>query len=340
MSGIVTIVDLARELKISPSTVSRALRDHPAIKNQTKKVVQELAKKMGYQPNTLALSLLNKKTNNIGIVVPEITSYFFSSVICGIQDILDQHGQHAIISQSNESFETEIKGVNALLSSRVDGFLISSTFNTHDYSHFEKLQQNNIPIVIFDRDCEVPNVNKVLVDDYDGACQAVEHLISQGCRLIAHIAGPKNLSIAEHRKKGYLDTLIKHNLTVDNKLIVESQFFQMEDGIEPTKRLLELDARPDAIFCVNDGTAIGALLVLRENNVAVPDQIAVIGFDNDTFSSFSYPTLSTIDQPTYEMGMLAARILLKSINTPKEDRKIRIEILKPELIIRSSSRRY
>ncbi|MEQ9287864.1 MAG: LacI family DNA-binding transcriptional regulator [Cyclobacteriaceae bacterium] len=339
MSGSVTIIDLAKELKISPSTVSRALRDHPAIKEQTKVMVRELAKKLGYQPNALALSLLYKKTNNIGIIVPEITSYFFSSIICGIQDVLDPDGQHAIISQSNESYETEIKGVETLLSSRVDGFLISSTFNTRDYSHFEKLRQNDIPLVVFDRDCEGLQVDKVLVDDYDGARQAVEHLISQGCKRIAHIAGPQNLSIAEHRKNGYIDTLKKHNLPVDPELIVQSQFFQMEDGIEPARKLMDLKNRPDAIFAVNDGIAIGTLSVLREKQIQVPGEIAVIGFDNDPFSSFSYPSLSTIDQPTYEMGMLAARILLKAINSPQEQRELRQEILKPELIVRDSSLR-
>ena len=335
MSGSVTIIDLARELKISPSTVSRALRDHPAIKDQTKVMVQELAKKLGYQPNALALSLLYRKTNNIGIIVPEITSYFF----CGIQDVLDPEGQHAVISQSNESYETEKKGIDTLLSSRVDGFLISSTFDTTDYSHFEKLRQNNIPLVVFDRDCEGLLADKVLVDDYDGACQAVEHLISMGCKRIAHIAGPKNLSIAEHRKNGYIDTLKKHNIAVDEDLIVQSQFFQMEDGIEPAKRLLSLKEKPDAIFAVNDGIAIGTLSVLRENGIKVPEEIAVIGFDNDPFSSFSYPSLSTIDQPTYEMGMLAARILLKAISSPEEEREFRHEVLKPELVVRDSSRR-
>jgi len=339
MSGSVTIIDLARELKISPSTVSRALRDHPAIKDQTKVMVQELAKKLGYQPNALALSLLYRKTNNIGIIVPEITSYFFSSIICGIQDVLDPEGQHAVISQSNESYETEKKGIDTLLSSRVDGFLISSTFDTTDYSHFEKLRQNNIPLVVFDRDCEGLIADKVLVDDYDGACQAVEHLISMGCKRIAHIAGPKNLSIAEHRKNGYIDTLKKHNIAVDEDLIVQSQFFQMEDGIEPAKRLLSLKDKPDAIFAVNDGIAIGSLSVLRENKIKVPEEIAVIGFDNDPFSSFSYPSLSTIDQPTYEMGMLAARILLKAISSPEEEREFRHEVLKPELVVRDSSRR-
>jgi len=194
-------------------------------------------------------------------------------------------------------------------------------------------------LVVFDRDCEGLIADKVLVDDYDGACQAVEHLISMGCKRIAHIAGPKNLSIAEHRKNGYIDTLKKHNIAVDEDLIVQSQFFQMEDGIEPAKRLLSLKDKPDAIFAVNDGIAIGSLSVLRENKIKVPEEIAVIGFDNDPFSSFSYPSLSTIDQPTYEMGMLAARILLKAISSPEEEREFRHEVLKPELVVRDSSRR-
>ncbi len=337
MSGSVTIIDLARELNISPSTVSRALRDHPAIKDQTKAQVKELAKKRGYQPNSLALSLLNKKSNTIGIVVPEITSYFFSSIICGIQDVLDPEGQHVIISQSNESYETELKGIETLLSSRVDGFLISSSYNTTDYTHFEKLRQNNIPVVVFDRDCEGLDVDKVLVDDYHGACLAVEHLIEVGCKRIAHIAGPQDLSIAEHRKKGYIDTLKKHNIPIREELIVQSQFFQMEDGIDPARRLLDLKERPDGIFAVNDGIAIGTLSVLREKQVKVPHEIALVGFDNDPFSAFAYPTLSTIDQPTYEMGMLAARILLKAINNSDAERPLRCEILKPDLVVRESS---
>lgn len=339
MSNSVTIIDLAKELKISPSTVSRALRDHPAIKQETKTLVQELAKKLGYQPNTLALSLLYRKTNNIGIIVPEITSYFFSSIICGIQDVLEPEGQHVIISQSNESYETELKGIETFLSSRVDGMLISSTFNTNDYSHLEKLRQNNVPVVVFDRDCEGYEMNKVLVDDYDGACQAVEHLISQGCKRIAHIAGSDQLSIARHRKNGYIDTLSKHGIAIDEELIIESKFFQMEDGIEPTKKLLSLSNPPDSIFAVNDAIAIGALSVLRERGIQVPEEVALIGFDNDPYAKFSSPSLSTIDQPVCEMGMLAARILLASIGKSDHNSDFRQEILKPELIVRESSNR-
>ena len=182
-------------------------------------------------------------------------------------------------------------------------------------------------------------MNKVLVDDYDGACQAVEHLISQGCKRIAHIAGSDQLSIARHRKNGYIDTLSKHGIAIDEDLMIESKFFQMEDGVEPTKRLLSLPNPPDGIFAVNDAIAIGALSVLRERDVKVPDEVALIGFDNDPYAKFSSPTLSTIDQPVYEMGMLAARILLASIGKSDYNSNFRQEILKPELIVRESSNR-
>ncbi len=337
MTDAVTIVDLARELKISPSTVSRALRDHPAIKEETKLAVQELAKKLGYQPNTSALNLLYKKTNNIGVIVPEITSFFFSSIICGIQDVLEPAGQHIFISQSNESKDLELKGIETFLSARVDGVLISSSLNSNDFANLERLRSAGIPTVVFDRDCEGFEIDKVLVDDYDGACQAVKHLINTGCKRIAHIAGPDKLSIARHRKNGYLDTLTGNGITPDEDLLVNSRFFQMEDGIEPTKRLLDLPHPPDAIFAVNDAVAIGSLSVLRERGVKIPDDLAIVGFDNNPFSAFASPGLSTVDQPVYEMGMLSARILLNHLKKANKEPGFRHEILKPELIVRQSS---
>ena len=340
MGNTVTIVDMARELKIAPSTISRALRDHSGIKEETKVMVKELAKKLGYQPNTLALSLLHKKTNNIGIIVPEITSYFFSSIICGVQDVLEPEGQHILISQSNESHEAELKGIETFLSSRVDGLLISSAFNTNDYSHLEKLKINKTPFVIFDRDCENEEMNKVVVDDYDGACQAVEHLITQGCKRIAHICGAAKLSISRHRKKGYIDTLSKHGIEIEEQLIVGSEYFQMEDGEEAAKRLIDLANPPDGIFAVNDSIAIGAMSVLREKGIPIPKEIAIVGFDNNPHSRYTHPPLTTIDQPMYEIGMLASRVLLHSINSGENPIDFCKEILKAELIIRNSSQRF
>ena len=332
-----TITEIARELNISPSTVSRALNNHPAISSKTRNSVIELAKKLNYLPNLLALNLLKKRTNTIGVIVPEITSYFFSSIISGIQDLLNPLGVNMIIGQSNESFEEEKSIVRTFASIRVDGFLISPSSKTKNFDHLKVLTENNIPLVIFDRDCEGLNVDKVFVDEYKGAFQAVEHLINSGCRRIAHIAGPSTLSTAKHRQKAYIEALKIHEIPVRKEYIVESKGFMPKHGIKPTKQLLALPNPPDAIFTINDGVAIGAMFVLKEAGIIIPDQISVIGFDDDPHSSYFKPSLSTVWQPTYELGMLSARILMKRVNTNNDLSQIRVEKLFPELIIRGSS---
>ncbi|NOY95030.1 MAG: LacI family transcriptional regulator [Chlorobi bacterium] len=333
-----TITEIAKELGISPSTVSRALNNHPAISENTRTKVVKLAQMLNYQPNLLALSLLKKKTNTIGVIVPEITSYFFSSIINGIQDLVNPMGVNMIIGQSNESHEEEKNIVQTFISIRVDGFLISPSSETRTFCHLEALKENNIPLVIFDRDCEGVEVDKVFVDEYKGAFQAVEYLIQTGCRRIAHISGPSTLSTARHRLKAYKDALKKHNIPVNEDYIVPSRGFFPEHGIDPTKQLLSIKERPDAIFAINDGVAIGAMYVIKEAGIGIPEEISVIGFDDDPHSCYFKPSLSTVWQPTYELGMLSARILMKRINTKNELSKIRIESLFPELIIRGSSR--
>ena len=333
-----SITDIAKELNISPSTVSRALNNHPAISAKTRDAVIELARKLNYQPNLLALNLLRNRTNLIGVIVPEITSYFFSSIISGIQDLLNPMGVNMIIGQSNESYEEEKSIVNTFASIRVDGFLISPSSETKNFDHLQMLSDNNIPLVIFDRDCEGMEVDKVFVDEYKGAFEAVEHLINAGCRRIAHIAGSSTLSTARHRLKAYKDALKVHNMPVKDDYIVESEGFAPEHGIDPTKKLLALSNPPDAIFTINDGVAIGAMYVIKNSGIIIPDQISVIGFDDDPHSSYFKPSLSTVWQPTYEMGMLSARILMKRVNSSNDLSKIRVEKLFPELIIRGSSR--
>jgi len=332
-----TITEIANHLGKAPSTVSRALNNHPAISEKTRKAVVELAKKLNYQPNLLALNLLNKKTNTIGVIVPEITSYFFSSVISGIQDLVNPLGMNMIIGQSNESYEEEKNIVQTFASIRVDGFLISPSKETKSHDHFETLIKNNIPLVIFDRDCEGVEIDKVFVDEYNGAFQAVEYLIQTGCTRIAHIAGPPALSTARHRLTAYKDALKRHNLPINVDYIVRSKGFTPKHGIKPTKRLLSLQNPPDAVFAINDGVAIGAMYVIKDSGIKIPDDISVIGFDDDPHSSYFKPSLSTVLQPTYEMGMLSARILMKRINTNNDLSSLRIESLIPELIVRESS---
>ena len=333
-----TLSDIAKQLNISISTVSRALHDHPAINTNTKRRVIKLAEKLEYQPNMLALSLLNRKTNTIGIIVPEITSYFFSSVINGIQDFINDTGYQLIISQSEESFEKEKKILAALSKVRVDGFLISPTSETHVHHHFNKLVDNNTPLVIFDRDCEGLNADKVLVDDYDGAFQAVDYLIKTGCRRIAHITGPPNLSISIHRLNGYLDALKKYNIPKEDNLIFKVSGFTPEFGVEAAKAMMKLPQLPDAILAINDGIAIGAMYVIKEAGIQIPNQISVIGFDDEPHSSYFIPPLTSVWQPVYDMGLLSARILLSKLKGEKPS-ETRYEMLKPELIIRASSRK-
>jgi DNA-binding LacI/PurR family transcriptional regulator len=333
-----SITDIAKQLHISPSTVSRSLNNHPAISTKTREAVIELARKLNYQPNLLALNLLRKRTNTIGVIVPEITSYFFSSIISGIQDLLNPLGVNMIIGQSNESYAEEKSIVNTFASIRVDGFLISPSSETKNFDHLQMLAGNNIPLVIFDRDCEGMEVDKVFVDEYNGAFQAVEHLIKSGCRRIAHIAGSPTLSTSRHRLDAYKDALKLHNIPVLEEYIVESKGFAPEHGIDPTKKLLALPNPPDAIFTINDGVAIGAMYIIKNSGIVIPDQISIIGFDDDPHSSYFKPSLSTVWQPTYEMGMLSARILMKRVNSNNDLSKIRVEKLFPELIVRGSSK--
>ena len=332
-----TITEIAKELGVSPSTVSRALNNHPAISNKTRDAIVKLALKLDYQPNLLALNLLRKKTNTIGVIVPEITSYFFSSVISGIQDLLHPMGVNMIIGQSNESYEEEKSIVQTFASIRVDGFLISPSSKTKNFDHLKKITNNNIPLVIFDRDCDGIEVDKVFVDEYRGAFQAVEYLIQTGCKKIAHIAGQQTLSTARYRLKAYKDALKKYNLPINDEYIVKSKGFFPKHGIKPTKRLLSLPNPPDAIFTINDGVAIGAMYVVKDSGIKIPEEISIIGFDDDPHSSYFKPSLSTVWQPTYEMGMLSARLLINRINSSNDLSNIRVETLLPELVVRGSS---
>nr|WP_262891705.1 LacI family DNA-binding transcriptional regulator [Echinicola salinicaeni] len=333
-----TITDIAKALNISASTVSRALHDNPSISLETKNKVLSLAKELNYQPNMLALSLLKKKTKTIGVIVPEITSYFFAMVINGVQDMVDEAGYKLIISQSNESFEEEEKLIETLSLGRVDGFLISTSSNTMTYGHLEKLRSSGIPIVVFDRDCPGFDADKVLVADFDGAYQAVDYLVKTGCKSLAHIAGPANLTTSQHRKAGYLKALSDNNLAIREELIQTVDGFTSEFGEEAAKALLDLPYPPDAIFAINDAVAIGAMAVIFERGLRIPEDISIVGFDDEPYSKYFHPSLSSVWQPVYDMGMLSAKILMNQLDKDFDDVNYRYEVLKPELVIRESSK--
>lgn len=336
----VTIKDIARELGISPSTVSRALKDHPDISPETKKAVNELAEKLNYQPNIVALNLRQSKTNTLGVIIPEIVHFFFSTVISGIEDVAYSAGYNVILAQSNESLEREKTDIKALFNSRVDGMLMSISRETTSFDHIESIISKGVPIVFFDRVYNNDQLSKVVVDDLEGAKEATLHLIEQGCKRIAHLEGPPNLTISTQRLEGYLQALKQHKIPVSKELIQLCPFGSIEEGKLATEKLLNLKNPPDAIFASNDPAAMGAMQAIKERGLKIPHDIAVVGFSNWLFSSMMEPPMTTVDQPGFEMGQEAARLLIRHIEmTEKDDAEVTPEtkVLKTKLIVRASS---
>ncbi len=331
----ITIKDIARILGISPSTVSRALKDHPDISPKTKQLVQTFAEKVNYRPNALALSLRSSKTNTIGIVIPEIVHHFFSSVISGIEDVAYGRGYNAIICQTNENYQREVIDMQALIDNRVDGILISMSKNTHEFAHFENLQENGVPVVFFDRICEQINSDRVIADDFEGARIATHHLIAKGCKKIMHLAAPQHLLIGKNRKEGYCSALKENKLLCDDRLVVkcdtrESVFAKADD-------IIRLAPEIDGIFAVNDSTAIAAMQVLQRNGYSIPKDIAVVGFGDGPNANIAYPPLTTVEQKGYDIGQAAMRLLIGHIENTVEDEEYETKIFTPELVERSSS---
>ena len=336
----VTIKDIARELSISPSTVSRALKDHPDISKDTKKAVNALAEKLNYQPNIVALNLRQRKTNTIGVIIPEVVHFFFSTVISGIEDVAYQAGYNVILAQSNESYVREVAHVKALFNSRVDGMLLSLSRETNNFDHVESIISKGVPIVFYDRMYHSPTSSKVIVDDHAGAKEAVNHLISQGCQNIAHLVGAPNLIISIDRLRGYKDALRENKIEVRENLILPCNSGTFEEGKSVTQKLLTSNVKVDAIFANNDPMAMGAMVAIKEKGLKIPQDIAIIGFSNWFFGELMEPSLSTIDQPGFEMGQEAARLLIRQIEMKDKDQyepMEEVKILKTRLIIRESS---
>ncbi len=336
----VTIKDIARELGISPSTVSRALKDHPDISVDTKKAVNELADKLNYQPNIVALSLRQKKTNTIGVIIPELVHFFFSTVISGIEDVARQAGYNVILAQSNEAYAREVAHVKTLFNSRVDGMLISLARETTNFDHIESIISKGVPVVFYDRMYNSATASKVIVDDYAGAKEAVKHLIAQGCKKIVHMVGAPTLNISKDRLRGYKDALTESGIAVDERLILACDTGTFEEGKEVVRKLLTSNTAVDAIFTNNDPMAMGAMMAIKEKGLKIPDDIAVVGFSNWFFGELMEPSLTTIDQPGFEMGQEAARLLIRQIerkDKEQEELPAETKVLKTRLIIRNSS---
>ncbi|MGF7140346.1 LacI family DNA-binding transcriptional regulator [Roseimarinus sediminis] len=335
-SNQVTIKDIARKLGISPSTVSRALKDHPDISPETKRAVKELALELNYQPNAIALSLKHSRSFTIGVIIPETVHYFFSSVISGIEDVAYEAGYNIMICQSNELYDRERSNANMLYSNRVEGLLVSISKETCDFGHLQFFQQNNIPVVFFDRGTDAFPSDQVLIDDYSAAFDIVNFLIQRGHRKLVHLAAPQNLKIGYFRKKGFEDALKKNGIDFNENQIIFADKFNV--ATEAVDQLIKKGNLPDGIFAVNDLTALGALKALKRNHIKVPEEIGLAGFGNGENATLTDPPLTTIDQNGYNMGKKAAQILLHRIANGLENFVPERHLIETELIIRSSTR--
>lgn len=331
----ITIKDLAKKLNISVSTVSRALRNAADVNPETKRAVMALAKELNYEPNLMAWGLAKRKTRIIGIIVPAIHSNYFSEALSGMTEVANEFDYHLMFSQSNENAIEEIKCIRKLAACHVDGLLISVSKDTHDASELEKVRQLGIPVVMFDRTLSNFPCNKVVVDEYEGAYKAVEHLIRKGCKRIAHLGGPINASVSVNRMKGYLDALEEYNLPVDEQLIVRCNAFE-EDALAGIKKIMRAKQPPDGIFFINDLSAIAAIRYLQKKGIRIPEMIKVAGFNDDPVSSMVEPSLTTVMQPGYEVGKLSMRMLLDEIKSP--DSGYQNIQLRTQLIIRNSTK--
>lgn len=331
----ITIKDIARQLGISVSTVSRALKDHPDINKETKRQVQELAKKLNYTPNAIALSLRNQKTSLVAVIIPEIIHHFFSCVISGIEHIAHDNGYNVLIFQSNEDVEREKSICQNIKNLRIDGVLISASKNTVNADHFQMLQNAGIPIVFFDRICGTIDSDRVIVDDFNGAFSAVSYMIQTGCKRIAHLSAPQNMQIAQKRQLGYIEALKQGQLPIVPELIrpCDNQY----DAQNVARELMKLPNPPDGIFAVNDLAAAGAMYTVKRMGFHIPDDVAICGFTDGLVSTLTEPSLTTVEQHGDKMGETAMSLLMNRMN--KDTTEFVTRVIKTNLMIRESTKK-
>ncbi len=333
----ITIYDIAKELHISAATVSRGLNDHPAIKKQTREKIHETARRMGYQQNIFASNLRKQKTNTIGVIIPHLNSYFTSTVIAGIEKVANQSGYNLIISQSLESVRKERSNVDTMFNSRVDGLLVSLASDTEGFDHFEFILQKKIPLIFFDRVVEAPNCSSITINNFQAGYSATQHLLDQRCRRIVHVAGNLRSSVYDGRHSGYKQALQDFGLDYDSALVLFPDLRDPDPG-RTAHDILAMDTLPDGLFCVSDTQAAAIMSELRRAGVKVPQQIAVVGFNNDLLSRVVEPALTTVYYPGQEMGEVAARTLIRKLNQEEEHQPNNI-VIEHRLIERESSLR-
>ncbi len=332
-----TIKDIAKALNISIATVSRALRDKYDVSPETRQRVLDLASELNYKPNFNATGLVQRSTHNLGVIIPSITNYYFSTVITGIQEIAQLNGFNIVLYITNDDQEIESQVLKNLSGSSLDGLLACVSAKGNKNAIFQELIEDGLPVVFFDRVVSSIETSKVVQDDYNGAFTAVEHLIKSGYKKIAHITGPKELLLTENRLNGYYKALESFDLPVREDFIIHSGFSQKDGEADTTALFADLNDTPDAIFAVCDRKGIGAILTLKKMNIAVGQDVGVIGFTNDPMSEIISPTMSTVAEPAYEIGKTSCELLLKHI---RKSHFVAEQItLAGELIVRESTRR-
>ncbi|MFI5129724.1 MAG: LacI family DNA-binding transcriptional regulator [Chitinophagales bacterium] len=336
----VTIKDIAKALGLSTSTVSRALRDSYEISPETKKLVLEYAEKIKYHPNPIALSLKERRSRSIGVIVSEIANSFFSQAIDGIESIAYKNGYNVIISQSRESFDREAIHLHYLTSRSIDGLIVSVASETKDFSNFKELHERGMPIVFFDRIIDEINTHKVTVDNYQGAYDATCYLIENGYKHIAAIANSEILSITKDRLAGYKAALAHHGITEKESFIkfCEHGGLNLSEIEQVITELIGLKPKPDAILALGDKLTTGSLRILRARKFQVPDDMGLIGFSNSDTAELIEPPLSIIKQPAFEMGEIATDLLIQLIESKRPVTDFETKKLAPQLIIRESAK--
>lgn len=334
----VTIYDIAKGIGFSPSTVSRALNDHPGVNEVTKKLILDSATKLGYRSNIFASSLRTSRTNTIGVIVPRLNSSFMSSVIAGIEKVANENGYNILINQSLESYEKEVANAKTLFNSRIDGLLVSLAFDTDNIDHFKPFIERNIPLLFFDRVYEDRNCVGVVIDNVSAAYKVTAHLISQGRKNILHVTGNLKRNVYSDRLKGFKYALMDNNITFNESQVLTGELNE-EAGKEAAEIILQMDVLPDGIFFANDICAVSCMKRLQKAGISIPNDIAIAGFNNDPVSEIIEPNLTTINYPGYEMGEVAVRNLINHLNGLSGIISTNTITLRSELIIRESSQK-
>jgi len=335
----ITIKDIAKALGLSNSTVSRALHDSYQISPETKKLVLDYAKKINYSPNPIALSLKEKRSRSIGVIVCEIANSFFSQAINGIESIAYERGYNVIITQSHESYVREVSDLQFLASRSIDGLLISVSSETKDFDHLLQFQGKGLPIVFFDRIFQDIETHKVMVNNFKGSFDLTTHLIKNGYRRIAHLANSESLSITQERIAGYKEALRHHAIDINESYIKHCAhggmiYQEVENALD---QIMLHEMAPEAFFGAGDKLTTGCLRYFKAKGIKVPEDMALAGFSNLDLTDLLTPPLTVVRQPAYEMGKAAANLLLSQVESKRPVTGFQKMVLEPELLIRDSS---